>query len=54
MSLVPDLFRPGLDAFQSALALGEVIAHLNRLTKRGQTSRDIGPNGLIRFQDTLA
>ncbi|MFP6758630.1 MAG: MBL fold metallo-hydrolase [Alphaproteobacteria bacterium] len=54
MSLLPKLFRPGLDPFQSALALGEVIAHLNWLTKRGQVVRETGPDGLIRFEDSLA
>ena len=54
MSLLPKLFRPGLDPFQSALALGEVIAHLNWLTKRGQVVRETGPDGFIRFEDSLA
>lgn len=54
MSLIPDLFRPGLDPFQTALALGEVIAHLNRLSNLGQLSRATGADGLIRFKEPLA
>ena len=54
MSLLPKLFKPGLDSFQTALALGEVITHLNRRTKLEHVVRETGPDGLIRFEDSLA
>jgi glyoxylase-like metal-dependent hydrolase (beta-lactamase superfamily II) len=50
-SLVPELFRPGLDAFQTALALGETVAHLNHLRNLDQVSRTTGADGKLRFQD---
>jgi hypothetical protein len=49
---VPELFRPGLDAFQTALALGETVAHLNRLRNLGQVSRTTDAEGKLHFQDT--
>jgi glyoxylase-like metal-dependent hydrolase (beta-lactamase superfamily II) len=49
VELVPVMFRRELDSFQTALALGEVLAHLNHLTGAGRLSRTVATGGVTRF-----
>ncbi len=47
--LVPVLFRRQLDLQQRFFAMGEAIAHLNRLWHTGRISRSVAAGGTIRF-----
>jgi glyoxylase-like metal-dependent hydrolase (beta-lactamase superfamily II) len=49
IELVPVMFRRELDSFQTALALGEALAHLNHLTHAGRLSRTVDADGIARF-----
>jgi len=48
--LLPVLFRRQLDRHQLGFALGEAIAHLHYLEGRGALTRQIGGDGVNRFQ----
>ncbi|WP_205617186.1 MBL fold metallo-hydrolase [Pelomicrobium methylotrophicum] len=47
--VIPVLFRRPLDAHQSFFAMGEALAHLNYLWRRGEVERSLGPHGVYRF-----
>jgi glyoxylase-like metal-dependent hydrolase (beta-lactamase superfamily II) len=47
--MVPVLFRRELDAQQRFFAMGEAIAHLNHLWKRGDVRRLVAADGSCRF-----
>ncbi|HSC23731.1 MAG TPA: MBL fold metallo-hydrolase [Casimicrobiaceae bacterium] len=47
--VIPLLFRRELDVHQRFFAMGEAIAHLNHLWRRGRASRVIDGDGAIRF-----
>lgn len=47
--LLPVLFKRELDASTIGMALGECVAHLNYLTRRGQLRRDIDNTGCYRY-----
>lgn len=47
--LMPVLFNRELDAHQVFFAIGEAIAHLNRLLRRGEVERILGGDGVFRF-----
>jgi glyoxylase-like metal-dependent hydrolase (beta-lactamase superfamily II) len=47
--LVPVLFRRELDTQQRFFAMGEAIAHLNRLWREGRIERLVGNDGSIRY-----
>jgi glyoxylase-like metal-dependent hydrolase (beta-lactamase superfamily II) len=47
--LIPVLFRRELDTHQLSFAIGEVLAHLNRLEAAGSVTRTLGPDGVDRF-----
>lgn len=47
--VLPTLFARALDTHQIMFAMGEAIAHLNHLEKRGALQRSCGSDGLIRF-----
>ena len=47
--VIPLLFRRELDVHQRFFAMGEAIAHLNRLWHAGRASRVTGDGGAIRF-----
>lgn len=47
--LLLTLFPRDLDAHQTMFAMGEAIAHLNRLERAGRLQRSVDRNGLIRF-----
>ena len=47
--LLPVIFRRKLDAEQTAMALGECIAHLNFLLHAGRVRRELGGDGLHRY-----
>ena len=47
---VPVLFRRPLDLHQSTFAMGESVAHLNRLWFQGRLLRERGPDGIYRFR----
>ena len=47
--IVPLLFRRELDLQQRFFAMGEAIAHLNRLWHGGRLDRSVGDDGTIRF-----
>ena len=47
--VVPVLFRRELDLQQRYFAMGEAIAHLNRLWRAGRVVRDVAADGAIRF-----
>ncbi|MEP6998674.1 MAG: MBL fold metallo-hydrolase [Betaproteobacteria bacterium] len=47
--IVPVLFRRELDLQQRFFAMGEAIAHLNRLWHGGRVERSVGDDGTIRF-----
>jgi glyoxylase-like metal-dependent hydrolase (beta-lactamase superfamily II) len=48
--LLPVLFRRQLDPHQMGFALGEALAHLHYLEGRGALARQIGGDGVNRFQ----
>lgn len=50
--LLPVLFPRPLDAHQLLFAMGEAIAHLNHLWRRGHLQRFEDTDGTIRFQHT--
>ncbi|ENO88245.1 MBL fold metallo-hydrolase [Thauera linaloolentis] len=47
--LLTTLFPRELDTHQVMFAMGEAIAHLNYLEKRGALRREVGADGLARF-----
>ena len=47
--IVPILFRRELDIHQMTFAMGEAIAHLNYLLRRGKLSRQLCDDGVLRF-----
>lgn len=47
--IVPVLFRRELDIHQMTFAMGEAIAHLNYLLRRGKLSRQLCDDGMLRF-----
>jgi glyoxylase-like metal-dependent hydrolase (beta-lactamase superfamily II) len=47
--IVPVLFRRALDTHQMAFAMGESIAHLNHLLRRGKLRRETGADAIFRF-----
>jgi glyoxylase-like metal-dependent hydrolase (beta-lactamase superfamily II) len=47
--LIGTVFRRELDPFQTFLALGETLAHLNYLARRGALMRAPGADGVVRF-----
>ncbi|MGE5169461.1 MAG: MBL fold metallo-hydrolase [Rudaea sp.] len=47
--LVPVLFRRELDTQQRFFAMGEAIAHLNRLWRQGRIERRVGHDGSVRY-----
>jgi len=47
--IVPVLFRRRLDLQQTSFAMGEAIAHLNRLWHAGRVERIVGDDGSVRF-----
>ena len=47
--IVPILFRRELDLHQMTFAMGEAIAHLNYLLRRGKLSRQLCDDGVLRF-----
>ena len=47
--LIGTMFRRPLDPFQTFLALGETLAHLNYLARRGALVRAVGADGVARF-----
>jgi glyoxylase-like metal-dependent hydrolase (beta-lactamase superfamily II) len=50
--VLPLLFRRSLRGLQRFLALGEAIAHLEHLARRGRVERRIGAGGAVRFVAT--
>jgi glyoxylase-like metal-dependent hydrolase (beta-lactamase superfamily II) len=48
--IVPIMFRRPLDAHQLSFALGEALAHLNKLWYDGVLHRETGADGVIRFR----
>ncbi len=48
-AMIPVLFRRELDLQQRYFAMGETIAHLNYLWRRGRLSRTLASDGAIRF-----
>ena len=50
--LLMALFSRDLDTHQTMFAMGEAIAHLNRLEHAGRLTRSEGADGLIRFVRT--
>ncbi len=51
-SLLDTLFPRKLDTHQVMFAMGEAIAHLNHLVKRGEARRLVDTDGSIRFERT--
>jgi glyoxylase-like metal-dependent hydrolase (beta-lactamase superfamily II) len=47
--LVPVLFKRELDIHQLTFAMGEAIAHLNYLLRRGKLHRQLCEDGVLRF-----
>ena len=47
--LIGTMFRRELDPFQTFLALGETLAHLNYLARKGTLVRAVGADGVARF-----
>jgi len=43
------MFRRPLDPHQLVFAVGEALAHLNHLLRRGRLTRTTGPNGIFLF-----
>ena len=52
--VVPVLFRRALDLQQRYFAMGEAIAHLNRLWRGGRIDRRIAADGTVRFSPASA
>jgi glyoxylase-like metal-dependent hydrolase (beta-lactamase superfamily II) len=50
MELLPVMFKRQLDEFQTGLALGECVAHLNYLVQRGQLQRATDEIGRYRYE----
>jgi glyoxylase-like metal-dependent hydrolase (beta-lactamase superfamily II) len=50
--VVPVLFRRPLDLQQRYFAMGEAIAHLNRLWRAGRLVRAIAADGTVRFESS--
>ena len=48
--LIPALFRRQLDAHQMGFAMGETVAHVNRLVRDGALVQQSGPDGAIRVR----
>jgi glyoxylase-like metal-dependent hydrolase (beta-lactamase superfamily II) len=48
--IVPVMFRRPLDAHQLTFAMGEALAHLHKLWFDGVLRRNVGSDGIIRFQ----
>lgn len=48
--IVPVMFRRPLDAHQLSFALGEALAHLNKLWADGQLVRECGADRIFRFR----
>jgi len=48
--LVPVLFRRQLDTHQLGFAIGETLAHLHYLEAEGHAARQVGEDGVHRFQ----
>jgi len=51
VEVLPVLFRRPLDLQQRFFAMGEAIAHLNHLWHGARLSREVAPDGGIRFAD---
>ena len=47
--IIPVLFRRELDIHQMTFAMGEAIAHLNYLLRRGKLHRQLCDDGVLRF-----
>lgn len=47
--LLPVIFRRPLDVEQTSMAMGECIAHLNLLRRRGVLRREVGADNLYRY-----
>jgi glyoxylase-like metal-dependent hydrolase (beta-lactamase superfamily II) len=50
--VVPVLFERELDAHQTGFAFGEVLAHINYMTRRGELVRETGNDGVFRYRAT--
>jgi glyoxylase-like metal-dependent hydrolase (beta-lactamase superfamily II) len=50
--IVPTLFDRVLDAHQTGFAFGEVLAHVNYMTGRGELVRETGNDGIFRYRAT--
>ena len=50
VDIVPIMFRRPLDAHQLSFALGEALAHLNKLWLDGSLQRERGADGIYRFR----
>jgi len=50
--IVPLMFKRKLDAHQLTFALGEALAHLNKLWHDGMLRREVGNDGVVRFSST--
>lgn len=51
--VLPVLFKRALDVHQTTFAMGEAVAHLNRLWRSGQMQRTQDANGVYRFCTAL-
>ena len=47
--ILPILFRRKLDMHQMTFAMGEAVAHLNYLWRRGKLKREADERGILRF-----
>ncbi|MFN7086068.1 MAG: MBL fold metallo-hydrolase [Burkholderiales bacterium] len=52
--LLPHLFQREFDDYQLIFAMGETVAHLNYLMRRGVLIRSTGPDGVHRFVRRVA
>lgn len=52
--IVPVLFKRELDTHQMTFAMGEAIAHLNYLWRRGKLKRELCSDGVLRFSQRPA
>jgi glyoxylase-like metal-dependent hydrolase (beta-lactamase superfamily II) len=50
--LVPALFDRALDAHQTGFAFGEVFAHVNYMTARGDLAKETDAGGIYRYRAT--
>jgi glyoxylase-like metal-dependent hydrolase (beta-lactamase superfamily II) len=48
--IVPVMFSRPMDAHQLTFAIGEALAHLHKLWFDGELKRQIGEDGIVRFQ----